>query len=41
MEESAAGAVGLHPFAIDDELWDGAFTDIAQKFFDGAQSVCL
>jgi hypothetical protein len=28
VEESAAGFVGLDPFSVDDELWDGALADV-------------
>jgi len=36
IEEAATGAVGLHPFAIDDELRDGALADVAKDLFGGA-----
>ena len=31
-EQAAAGHVGLKPFAVDDELGDGALADAADKF---------
>src|SRR5579871_714872 len=31
-EQAAAGTVGLEPFAVDDELGDGALADVAQDF---------
>jgi len=36
VEEAAAGAVGLDPFAVDDELRDGPFSDVGEDFFGGA-----
>jgi hypothetical protein len=36
VEEAAAGAVGLDPLAINDELRDGAFADVSEDFFGGA-----
>src|SRR5580658_7780138 len=36
VEEAAAGAVGLNPFAVDDELRDGALADVGEDFFGGA-----
>jgi hypothetical protein len=34
-EQAAAGGVGLEPFAIDDELGDGAFAYVAEDFGGG------
>ena len=31
MQEALAGLVGLHPFAVDDELGDGALADILHQ----------
>ncbi len=35
VEEAAAGTVGLKPFAVDDQLRDGAFADVADEFGRG------
>ena len=35
VEEAAAGAIGLHPFAVNDELRDGAFADVFEQGVDG------
>jgi hypothetical protein len=36
VEEAFARAVGLDPFAVDDELWDGALAGAFDDFVDGA-----
>ena len=36
MKEALAGAVGLDPFAVDDELGDGTFADVAEDLVGGA-----
>jgi hypothetical protein len=36
VEEATAGAVGLDPFAVDDELRDGVLADVGEDFFGGA-----
>jgi hypothetical protein len=35
VKEAAAGGVGLKPFAIDDELGDGALAYVADQFVGG------
>src|SRR5215469_14957336 len=35
VEEAAAWAVGLEPFAVDDHLWNGALTHMADDFVGG------
>ena len=35
IEDAEARAVGLEPFAVEDELGDGTFTDVAQDLFGG------
>ena len=37
VEESVAGAVGLDPGAVDNELWDGALAGVADDFGGGAR----
>jgi hypothetical protein len=32
IEEATAGLIGLHPFAVDDELRDGALTGVRDHF---------
>ena len=39
VEEAEAGAVGLNPFAVDDELRDGALTYVGQDEVGGAGGV--
>jgi hypothetical protein len=34
-EQAAAGGVGLKPFAVDDQLGDGALADVADDFGGG------
>jgi hypothetical protein len=34
-EQAAAGGVGLEPFAVDDQLRDGALADVANDFIGG------
>lgn len=36
VEEALAGAVGLDPLAVDDELWDRAFAGTFHDFFESA-----
>ena len=36
MEEASAGAVGLDPFAVEDELRDGALADVGDDLVGGA-----
>jgi hypothetical protein len=36
VEETLAGAVGLNPLAVDDELWDGPFAGVLDYFVDRA-----
>jgi hypothetical protein len=36
VEEAAAGAVGLNPLAINNELRNSAFADVGEDFFSGA-----
>jgi hypothetical protein len=36
VKEAVAGAVGLYPFAVDDELRDGALADIGEDEVRGA-----
>ena len=38
VEEAAAGAIGLDPFAVEDELWDGALADVGDDLFGGSGS---
>ena len=38
VEEAAARAVGLDPFAVEDELRDGTFADVGEDLFGGAGS---
>jgi hypothetical protein len=38
VEKTFTGAVGLEPFAVDDELWDGALAGAADDFLGGAGS---
>lgn len=35
-EQAAAGGVGLEPFAVNDELGDGALADVAEDFGGGS-----
>ena len=39
VEEAAAGAVGLDPFAIDYELRNSPFANMGEDFFGGAGGV--
>ena len=39
MEEALAGAVGLDPFAVEDELGDGLFAYVAENFVGCAGGV--
>jgi hypothetical protein len=36
VEKSFASSIRLHPFAIDDELWDSALAGVAKDFLGGA-----
>jgi hypothetical protein len=38
VKKALARAVGLYPFAIDDELWDCAFSGALDHLFGGAGS---
>src|ERR1017187_3316493 len=38
VEEAAAGAIRLDPFAVEDELGDGALADVGDDLFGGAGS---
>lgn len=39
VEEATTGAVGLDPFAVDDELGDGALADVVKDLVGGTGNV--
>ena len=39
-EQAAAGGVGLEPFAVDDQLGNGALANVAENFSGGGR-ICI